>query len=148
MYSEKVTYTEFFDLHDKYLVVTTLTDDPVYLTEPLLRTETFEWNPYMAIANPAAYGASCQPQPEIDHAYGWVPHHLPGTNEVIKEYSTEYGIPYEATRGGAETMYPEYRKKLKTMVIPRPAVFDTKFAREHAGSDSSTNNSPKKEAGK
>jgi hypothetical protein len=45
-------------------------------------------------------------------------------------------------------MYPEYRKKLKTMVIPRPAVFDTKFAREHAGSDSSTNNSPKKEAGK
>jgi hypothetical protein len=148
MYSEKVTYTEFFDLHDKYLVVTTLTDDPVYLTEPLLRTETFEWNPYMAIANPAAYGASCQPQPEIDHAYGWVPHHLPGTNEVIKEYSTEYGIPYEATRGGAETMYPEYRKKLKTMVIPRPAVFDTKFAREHAGSDSSTNNSPKKGAGK
>jgi hypothetical protein len=142
VYSEKVSYTEFFDLHDKYLVVTTVTDDPVYLTEPLLRTETFQWNPYQGIGNPAAYGASCQPQPEIDHAYGWVPHHLPGTNEVVREYSTQYGIPFEATRGGAETMYPEYRKKLKTMVIPHPQTFETKFAREHPADSS------KKEAGK
>ena len=32
----------------------------------------------------------------------------------------KYGVPYEATRGGRETMYPEYRAKLKTMPIPPP----------------------------
>jgi hypothetical protein len=36
-----------------------------------------------------------------------------------------------ATRGGAETIYPEYRKKLKTMTIPPQQVFLNKFAREH-----------------
>jgi hypothetical protein len=29
-------------------------------------------------------------------------------------------------------MYPEYQKELKKMTIPRPKVFETKFAREHA----------------
>ena len=28
--------------------------------------------------------------------------------------------PYEPTRGGAETMYPEYRTKLKKMPIDKP----------------------------
>ena len=55
------------------------------------------------------------------------------SNTVVKEFSESYGIPWEATRGGAETMYPEYQKKLKTMTIPRPKVFDTKFEREHPG---------------
>jgi hypothetical protein len=132
MFSDRVLYTEYFDLHDKYLTVTTLTEDPVYLTEPLLRTESFVWNPYQALANPDAYGSVCQPTPEIPHAYGWVPHHLPGTNTIITEYSEQYGVPFEATRGGAETQYPEYRRKLKTMPIPRAKTFDSKFEREHA----------------
>jgi hypothetical protein len=29
-------------------------------------------------------------------------------------------------------MYPEYRKKLKQMVIPRAKVFDVQFEQEHA----------------
>ncbi len=28
-----------------------------------------------------------------------------------------YNIPLEAVRGGAETMYPEYRKKLKDVYV-------------------------------
>jgi hypothetical protein len=31
-----------------------------------------------------------------------------------------WGIPVEAVKGGAETMYPEYRKKLKDTYV-RPA---------------------------
>jgi hypothetical protein len=57
---------------------------------------------------------------------------LPGTNTVIKEFPNEYGIPFEATRGGAETMYPEYQKKLRQMVIPEAKVFEEMFAREHS----------------
>ena len=44
---------------------------------------------------------------------GTVPHYLPGTNPYLKEFSEDYGIPFEATRGGAETMYPEDRKTLE-----------------------------------
>jgi hypothetical protein len=61
-----------------------------------------------------------------------VPHRLPGTNTAVTGFSGAYGIPFEATRGGAETMYPEYRKKLKTMTVPPPKTFITKFKDEHA----------------
>jgi hypothetical protein len=49
-----------------------------------------------------------------------VPNFLPGKNDVLNEFATEYGIPHEAALGGEETMYPEYIKKMKTMkVAPR-----------------------------
>jgi len=51
---------------------------------------------------------------------GKVPSFLPGQNDVLRDFPTEYGIPFEAALGGAETMYPEYIKKMKTMkVAPR-----------------------------
>jgi hypothetical protein len=145
-FNDNATLTEFFDLHDKYLTVTTLAYDPLYLTEPLLRTESFEWNPYQPLAPPHAYGAACQPAPEIPRPYGWVPHHLPGTNDVVTEFSTAYGIPFAATRGGAETMYPEYREKLKTMTIPPPRIFLKKFEDEH--DDAAEPKAPAKEPAK
>ena len=43
---------------------------------------------------------------------------MPGTNEWLTEFATKYGIPVEATRGGAETMYPEYQLKLATLPMP------------------------------
>jgi hypothetical protein len=64
-----------------------------------------------------------------------VPHHLPGTNTVVNGFSEAYGIPFAATRGGPETMYPEYRRKLKTMTIPPPRIFLDKFSREHEPAD-------------
>jgi hypothetical protein len=36
-------------------------------------------------------------------------------NPSLDEFSTKFGIPFEATRGGAETMYPEFMEKMKTM---------------------------------
>ncbi len=44
---------------------------------------------------------------------GTVPNLLPGANNFLTEFGERYGVPFEATRGGAETMYPEYRNKLK-----------------------------------
>jgi hypothetical protein len=38
---------------------------------------------------------------------------LPKTNPFLNEFSNRFKIPFEATRGGAETMYPEYVQKLK-----------------------------------
>jgi len=39
-----------------------------------------------------------------------VPFYLPGTNPYLREWSEWYGVTFESTRGGAETMYPEYRE--------------------------------------
>jgi hypothetical protein len=44
----------------------------------------------------------------------------PGQNPWLNEYSQRTGVPYEAVRGGAETMYPEYQKKLEKMPVPPP----------------------------
>jgi len=50
---------------------------------------------------------------------GRVPHYLPGQNPFVDEMKRRYGIPVEAAMGGAETMYPEYRDKIKsTFVLP------------------------------
>jgi hypothetical protein len=47
-----------------------------------------------------------------------VPHYLPGQNPFVKELTERHNIPVEAVLGGAETMYPEYRKKLRDYVPP------------------------------
>ena len=133
-FSDHVKLTEFIDLHDKFLTLTSIVEDPVYLTEPFVRSESWVWNPYQVFTPIAGFGA-CIPAPEIQRPYGWVPHHLPGSNPLLREFSESYGVPFDASRGGAQTMYPEYRQALKKMVIPRPKVFDTKFAREHGGSE-------------
>jgi len=49
---------------------------------------------------------------EIDRPAGVIPHHLPGTNPFLEEYAKAHGVPLEGARGGAETLYPEYHKKL------------------------------------
>ena len=108
-FSDQASLTEFWDLQDKYLTLTSVAEDPVYLTEPLVRSESWVWNPYQVFQPIAGYGA-CQPHPELPQPAGWVPHHLPGTNQIVREFSEQYGIPLEAARGGAETMYPEYQK--------------------------------------
>ena len=65
---------------------------------------------------------------------------------MVSEFSKEYGIPFDATRGGAETMYPEYREKLKTMTIPPPRIFLNKFEQEHE--DTKARKDPPKEPAK
>ena len=49
-----------------------------------------------------------------------MPNVLPGQNNALHDFAIEFGIPFEAALGGAETRYPEYIKKMKTMkVAPR-----------------------------
>ena len=31
---------------------------------------------------------------------------------MLEEYAKKHGVPQEGARGGAETLYPEYHKKL------------------------------------
>ena len=57
---------------------------------------------------------------------GKVPRYLPGQNDLLSDFATEYGIPPEAALGGAEETSPDYIKKLKTMkVAPRTTTVHT-----------------------
>jgi hypothetical protein len=105
--SDKATLTEHWYRHGDYLTVVTVINDPVFLTEPLVRSDNWFLDPGQAIG---VFG--CEYAPEVPRPAGTVPHHLPGTNQFLDEFSKWYGLPYEATRGGAETLYPEYRAKL------------------------------------
>ena len=92
----------------------TITEDPVFLDEPLVKTTNLQLN---ANATPNQYQAwlFCQADDEVpgrDPAY--VPHYLVGKNPYLTEFATKYKLPAEATRGGAETAYPEYARTMKT----------------------------------
>jgi hypothetical protein len=52
---------------------------------------------------------------EIDRAPGVVPSHMPGANPYLHEFADAHEIPFEATRGGAATMYPEYIPKVREL---------------------------------
>ena len=57
---------------------------------------------------------SCIPAMEIERPRGAVPHHLPGTNEFLTEYShAPWAAAIDAARGGAPTMYPDYLPELR-----------------------------------
>jgi len=102
--------------HGDYLTVTVIVYDPVYLTEPFIRTTDFVYNPQAQMAP-----WPCETVDEVDRPEGVVPSHVE-VNPFLDEFPARYGIPPEATRGGAETMYPEYQLKMKSMKrLPRPA---------------------------
>ena len=42
-----------------------------------------------------------------------VPHYLPEKNPFVDELTKKYGVPRDAVIGMPETLYPEYRKKLR-----------------------------------
>ena len=113
--SDKATLTEHWVRNGDFLTVMTIINDPVYLTEPLVRTTDYELN-----VNQQIPPYPCGVVQEIDRAKGEVPHYLPGTNPYLTEFATKHNIPVGATRGGAETMYPEFRAKLRTLPPPPP----------------------------
>jgi len=74
-----------------------------------------------------AQGVACIPSVEVAHPKEYVAYHLPGENAWLTEFASRYGIPVEAARGGADTMYPEYQARLAQMPAP-PAPPGNKVA--------------------
>jgi hypothetical protein len=114
--SEKSTMIEHFIRHGNIMTHLEQWTDPVYLTEPLWRSEDFVLN-----ERPAGNWLwPCEYVDEIaDRSHSAVPSYLPGQSPFLGDFAYRYGIPLDATRGGAETTYPEYQAKLRT--LPKPA---------------------------
>jgi hypothetical protein len=108
--SDKATLTEHWIRNGDYLTVVSIVNDPVYLTEPFIRTTDYELNLTQQVPP-----YPCGVVQEIDRPEGEIPHYLPGTNPYTTEFAIRHGLPVEATRGGAATMYPDFKEKLKTL---------------------------------
>jgi hypothetical protein len=109
--SDKATLVQYLTRRGDVLTWTIITYDPVYLSEPLIRTSEYRLALTQQIP---AY--PCTVVTEVERPKGVVPHELPGANEELTAYADYYKIPYEASKGGAETMYPEYQKKLRQLI--------------------------------
>ena len=116
--SDLVTTTERFTRHGDMLTYVIHIKDPVYLTEPLVRSRNFVRMSGLGEGNWIA-ATPCEPGEETAAPPHGVPHYLPGENPFIAEAERRTGIPAEALTGGAETLYPEYRRRLKELLANR-----------------------------
>jgi hypothetical protein len=115
--SDEITLVEHFIRHDDHLTHVTVVTDPVYLDEPLIKSQDFTLNTSEAgIGTGGITTGWLYPCEYVDEIPGrprdLVPSYMPGENPFISEFADRHKVPVAAAMGGAETMYPEYRKKL------------------------------------
>ncbi|MGD0962846.1 MAG: hypothetical protein ABSA57_02970 [Candidatus Acidiferrales bacterium] len=111
--SDRSTVIEYFIRHGEFFTLVTDVEDPVYLTEPLIRTSDFVLDLGRHLRT-----TSCIPNVDIPHPEGYVAYHVLGENHWLSEVASRWGIPVEAVRGGAETTYPEYQERLAKLPPP------------------------------
>jgi hypothetical protein len=115
--SDRTTMIDRFIRAGDVLTHITVTTDPVFLTEPLVKSQNFVLNTRELPQENWLW--VCQPVVEIaGRPAGEVPAYLPGENPFMDEFRKRHTIPEVASRGGAETMYPEFAARLKAAVKP------------------------------
>lgn len=108
--SDRATLIEHFIRHDNHLTHVSIVTDPVYLTEPLIKTQDFVLN----LQEGQNWLYPCEYVEEVSgRPKGEVPSYLPGQNPFMHEYADKFHLPLDAALGGAKTMYPEYQLEMK-----------------------------------
>jgi hypothetical protein len=110
--SDEATLIEHYVRHGNMLTHISVVEDPVYLAEPLVKSQEFILNPDPNTFNPFW---PCDSVEEGERRRGEVPSYLPGENPWVAEYAASHDLPQEVTLGGPETTYPEYRIRLKEL---------------------------------
>jgi cyclase len=130
-YSDKTVMTEYVMRDGDLLTIVIHVDDPVHLEEPYINSVTYRLAPDTQLPF-----FPCTVIEENNSTV--VPHFLPGKNPYLTEWATDQGIPLEAVRGGAETLYPEFRAKLANRSAassaPRPVAARIDAPARSAGS--------------
>src|SRR5438093_1115693 len=110
-HSDRIRVNQYLIRRGNYLTYILVEHDPVYLTEPLIRSTEYVIDEHQ---NMPPY--PCNVVEEVDRPKGIVPHNMPGTanyTEDVKDFANRYGIPWDVVTAGAATMYPEIQAKLK-----------------------------------
>jgi cyclase len=118
--SERARMLEYFTRFDDYLLVTTIVDDPVYFSEPFIRTTEYvpTVRPVPALGAPFARSDGptfykCFPAEETSADKYFVPHYLPGENDLLDEFSEKYSVPRWSLGAGSVSMYPEFAARIE-----------------------------------
>jgi len=126
--SDQATLVEHFIRHGERMTHVSIVTDPIYLTEPLVKTQDFTLN----LQEGQNWLYPCEYVEEVaGRPKGAVPNYLPGQNPFINEYADKYHLPLVAALGGSETMYPEFRLKMNGKA-PAPPVSSTPARRSPA----------------
>ena len=111
--SDRITVVEHWIRHGNVLSQVTIATDPVYLTEPYIRSQEF----VLMDRGNTNWLYNCEYVMEVPKDKNEVPHYLPGQNPWIGEFSAKHAMPEGGVRGGAETLLPEWKPGAK----PAPA---------------------------
>ena len=103
--SDRITVVEHWMRHGNVLSQVTIATDPVYLTEPYIRSQEFVT---MDRGN-TNWLYNCEYAMEVPKDKNEVPFYLPGQNPWMGEFEAKHAMPKEGVRGGAETLLPEWK---------------------------------------
>jgi hypothetical protein len=110
-HSDQIVVNSYLIRRGNYLTFVLVEHDPVYMTEPLVRSTEYQIDAHQNIPP-----YPCNVVEEVDRPKGIVPHNMPGTpyyTEDVKDFANRYGIPWDVVTAGAANMYPEIQSKLK-----------------------------------
>ena len=113
--SDQTTMTDFFLRYGDRLTNVTVANDPVFFSEPQVRSNDY-------LRQPVDHGAwlyACDDGEQIlDRAPDYVPHYLFGKQPFAREFAQKYKLPVAASLMGAATMYPELAAQLRSLTNP------------------------------
>lgn len=115
--------TEMYRRHGNRLVHLSWVDDPIYLEEPMVRTQSWDLSKTAQQSAGPPPPLAFEPVEEGDTVVGWVPHYPLGTEP--RRFAELAGLPFEATRGGRISMYPEFQKLIaqwRAQATPKPGT--------------------------
>ncbi len=109
--SDQTTMTDFFVRNGDHLTNVTVVTDPVWLSEPQVRSNDYSRQP----VDHGAWLYACDDGEQIlDRAPDYVPHYLFGKQPFAREFAQKYSLPVAASLMGAASMYPELPTQLRS----------------------------------
>jgi hypothetical protein len=119
--SDRARMTEYVVTSGDMMTHAFVLVDPVYLAEPLVKSQEFFKAPRELPAGTWLW--VCEPVVEIaTQNEGDVPAYLPGEHPFTGEFESKYRVPEIAVRGGPETMYPEFQATVAAERAKMPAA--------------------------
>jgi cyclase len=113
--SDQTTMTDFFMRYGDRVTNVTVVNDPVFFSEPQVRSNDY-------LRQPVDHGTwlyACDDGEQIlDRAADYVPHYLFGKQPFAREFAQKYNLPVAASLMGAASMYPELPAQLRSLTNP------------------------------
>ena len=135
--SDEATLVTYYSRHGDVLTVTVFVDDPLYFSEPYVKSTDYTLAPNVPTArfddvrlgteDPNAYFRCYGTEEVVFSEEHHVSHWLPGTNPSVGDKAAKMFVPVEATLGFAKTAYPEYIDEIKKWRAEHPAEASKKL---------------------